>query len=699
VPTVLAAPIRSLIAWGAGVLDRQRGHLFGWVPVAFAVGIGAYFALPDEPGYLFWAGFVAGAAGCLACAIWQGLRAPLLIALTAAHLGFGAAAVRTHAVAAPVLGFRYYGPVEGRIVTIDRSASDKIRLTLDRVVLADMAPARTPARIRISLHGAQGFIDPRPGLTVILTGHLSPPRGATEPGGFDFQRHAWFRKLGAVGYTRTPVLALRPPDPGTLALVIHRTRMALSRSVQAALPGQAGAFAAAILTGDRSGIDLATVEDLRRANLAHLLAISGMHMGMLTGFVFAAMRYGLALWPSVAMRWPCHKLAAATALIAGAVYLALSGGNVATERAFIMVSVMLVAVLFDQRALTLRAVALAGLIVLVRRPEELLGPGFQMSFAATAALIAVFGALRARAWGSWPVWLRWTAALVLSSAVAGLATAPVAAAHFNRVPHFGLIANVLSVPVMGSLVMPAAVLAVLLAPFGLSGLALWAMERGTAWIIGVAGEVSGWDGAVSYVAAPSGVVLPLLALGGLWLILWQGRARVAGALPMVAAFALWAGVERPAVLISDTGGLVGWMTPAGRALSKPAGESFAALNWLAYDGDGATQADAYARGQAVPLKPDGQIWRHETGRGAAERALAACHTANVVVTSAKLDPPAAECLMLDRQKLGTLGAVAVYVRPDGVQLTPTQRHSGRRPWQGPAPERRDGVFAGSIRPN
>ena len=182
-------------------------------------------------------------------------------------------------------------------------------------------------------------------------------------------------------------------------------------------------------------------------------------------------------------------------------------------------------------------------------------------------------------------------------------------------------------------------------------------------------------------------------------ILWQGRARVAGALPMLAAVVLWAGVERPAVLISDTGGLVGWMTPAGRALSKPAGESFAALNWLAHDGDGATQADAYARGQAVPLKPDGQIWRHETGRGAAERALAAGHTADVVGTSAMLEPPAAACLLLDRQKLGDLGAVAVYVRPDGVQLTPTQRPSGRRPWQGAPPKRRDGLLAGSIGAN
>ncbi|MEL6800260.1 MAG: ComEC/Rec2 family competence protein [Pseudomonadota bacterium] len=678
---IALAPVRL----GAAVLDSQRGHLFGWVPVAFAGGIGVYFALPWEPGLSIWIAVGVLGALLLALSVWWGLRAPLLIAFVALAAGFAIAGARTHGVAAPVLSFRYYGPIEGRIVVIDRSASDKVRLTLDQVVLSGVPPARTPARVRVSLHGPQGFIDPRPGLTIILTGHLDAPRGATEPGGFDFQRHAWFRQLGAVGYTRTPVLALTPPDPDAWRLFIHRTRMAISRAVQDAVPGQAGAFAAAVTTGDRSGMALTTIEDLRRSNLAHLLAISGLHMGMLTGFVFAAMRYGLALWPYAALRWPCHKIGALAALAAGAVYLLLSGGNVATERAFIMVSVMLVAVLFDQRALTLRAVALAALIVLVRRPEELMGPGFQMSFAATAALIAVFAEVRDRSFfGQWPAWARWGAALVLSSAVAGLATAPVAAAHFNRVPHFGLIANVLSVPVMGSVVVPAAVLAAMLAPLGLSGAALWVMEKGTAWILSVAAEVSSWNGAISHVPQPSTAVLPLLALGGAWVILWQGRSRALGFAPMAAAFVVWAGVERPVVLISDTGGLVGWMTAEGRALSKPKGESFAAENWLAHDGDSATQALANARADDAPLAPAGQLWRHETGRGAADRATLACETAEVVITSAVIETtgPGA-CRLYDKSALARTGPVAVYDDNGTLRFVPAQRIA-RRPWQRPA---------------
>ncbi|MCE8459442.1 ComEC/Rec2 family competence protein, partial [Rhodovulum sulfidophilum] len=223
-----------------------------------------------------------------------------------------------------------------------------------------------------------------------------------------------------------------------------------------------------------------TIQALRDSNLAHLLAISGLHMGLLTGVIFAALRFALALWPRLALRLPVKKIAAAGALAVGAVYLALSGGNVATERAFIMVAAVLGAVMADRRALTLRAVALAALIVLVLTPESLTQAGFQMSFAATTALIAVFAALRDRPEGGWrpPRWAQGVLAVVISSAVAGAATAPFGAAHFNQVSQFGLLANLASVPLMGLLVMPAAVAAACLAPFGLAGLGLEPMRWG-----------------------------------------------------------------------------------------------------------------------------------------------------------------------------------------------------------------------------
>ncbi|TCP25389.1 competence protein ComEC [Rhodovulum adriaticum] len=650
------------------------------------LGIGLYFALPVEPVGPVLA--VTGAMiGGLAVLAWRLPRlAPVLLIPALIGAGVLVAALRSQQVAAPVLPYRVYGPVEGRVIALDRSQSDVPRLTLDRVWISGLDPAETPARVRISLHGASGLTDPVPGTWLAVTAHLSPPAAPAEPGGFDFRRHAWFQRLGAVGYARSPPVMLAPPERG-VALAVHRARMHLSRALRARMPGDQGAFAAAILTGDRSAISRDTLQDLRDANLAHLLAISGLHMGLLTAVVFGALRYGLALIPPVALRLPIKKIAAIGALLAGAVYLALSGGNVATERAFIMVAVVLGAVLADRRALTLRAVAVAALIVLLLTPESLTGAGFQMSFAATTALVAAFAALRdlPESVPRPPAWLRGPLAVVLSSAVAGAATAPFGAAHFNQVAQYGLLANLLSVPLMGALVMPAAVLAACLAPFGLAGLGLEPMRWGIAWILAVSDHVAGMEGAVWPVVAPGPWVLPLLTLGALFGVVWQGRARALGLVPMAMALLLWAQAQRPVLLIAESGGLMGLMTAEGRALSKPAGDGFVARSWLENDGDRAEQDAAFARPglfgprQAQVAMVGAQRITLLSGRGWAERIAPAC-AAGWVVVPQRVDRPPPGCTLFDRTMLRTTGALALYPDGDGVRRIGARRLAGNRPW-------------------
>jgi competence protein ComEC len=632
-----------LLHWLDAGLQAQRGALMPWSPVALGLGVGFYFAAPIEPDLPFYGvlvGFVLVLAGL--ARRYREKFGPFATVMILVALGVLLAGARAHLVAGPVLYYRYYGPIEGRIVAIDRSASDRVRITLDRVNLARMAPARTPRHVRVSLHGEDVPFAPYPGQTIILTGHLSPPNGPTEPGGFDFQRHAWFQQIGAVGYSRTPVLILTPPDPVEQRL--GRFRHQVSGVIQDRIEGQAGAFAAAVLTGDRSGIEAAPLADLRRSNIAHLLAISGLHMGLLTGFIFFGLRLSLALIAPIALRFPIKKIAAVVALLAGAAYLALSGGNVATERAFVQVGVMFGAVLLDRRAMTLRSVAIAALIVLVHRPESLLGPGFQMSFAATTALVAIFAALRkVVALRNLPSWARFVFALVMSSVVAGAATAPFAAAHFNYVSTYGLIANLLCVPVMGSLVMPAAVLAVILSPFGLEWLAFGAMELGLNWILAVAHWVAHLPGARRAIMMPPGTVLPLITIGALFIILWQGRWRSAGVLPICAAAGLWFIAERPQVLIAASGGLIGVQTEVGRSLSRDRGDGFVAGIWLENDGDLIDQAGAAIRdgwivsgtGRAF-VRSGLDIWHARGGRASAG-VEAACRTHSIVVTTEQIE--------------------------------------------------------------
>ncbi|QYK43512.1 MAG: ComEC family competence protein [Paracoccaceae bacterium] len=677
--------------WIAAPLAAARGRLFPFVPVLIGCGVGLWFMLPADPSprALALAGAIMLAGGVIG---WRGgdTAAPLAIAAFCIAAGFLAADLRARMVDAPRLSFRYYGPVEGRIVTIDRSQADRTRLTLDRVRLADVPPRRTPARVRVSLHGAaEGHGDLWPGQVVILTAHLSPPDGPVEPGGFDFRRMAYFDGLGAVGYARTPVLVWADPEPGEAR--VNRLRSTIRAGVEARLPGDSGAFAAALVTGDRAGLSPAALQALRDSNLAHLLAISGLHMGLLAAFVFAAFRWGFALIPPLALRINAKKVAAVIALLAGAFYLLLSGGNVATERAYVMVAVMLVAVLFDRRALSLRSVAIAGTILLLLQPETLTEPGFQMSFAATVALIAGFGALRGRfSQRSLPWWLAPLAMTLFSSMLAGLATAPVAAAHFNRMADYGLLANLLAVPVMGMLVMPAAVVAGVLAPLGLEGLPLAAMDLGTRWILAVAHGVAALDGAVTTVPVPPGWVLPAMALGALWLIVWPGWARIVGLVPVAVAVAGWALAERPALLISADGALLGLTGAEGRALSAAKGAGFAARQWLENDGDRATQAAAAARpgfdgpGNERSFLLGTLRGLHLTGKDATARLASACARADLVILRGAATGTPPGCLVIDDRMRAETGAIAAWVDGGGLHLRPTE--GARRRWS-PAPRR------------
>lgn len=669
-------------------LAAQRGALFPWMPVALATGIGLYFAAPAEPAVRVLALAGLGAAVlALGAALLGAARAPLPLAMALVLAGFALAGVRAISVAALVLERPAYGAVEGRIRAIDRSQSDRLRLTLDEVWIERVPAGATPERVRVTLHASQEYLSPRPGMRVAMTAWLLPPNGPAEPGGFDFQRHAWFLGIGANGYTRLPVVLVEEPPPAALAERIARLRDGISRAIRTRMPERSGPFAAAILVGDRAHLDTGMVTDLRASNLAHLLAISGLHMGLLTGLSFMLVRGSLALVPPLALRLPLRRIAAVAALVVASIYLLLSGGNVATQRAYVMALVFLGAILLGRRALSLRSVAVAALVVLVARPESLVEPGFQMSFAATTALVAVFAVLRERfPASSGRGVMRGTLALVVSSLTAGLATAPVAAFHFNQFASYGLIANLLSVPVMGLVIMPGALLALALAPLGLASFGLAISGFGIEWVLEVAARVASLEGAVRPVAQPGSPWLPSMAFAGLFWCLWQGSGRLLG--PLLLAVTLLAGQgggARPELLVSPEARLVGLMTPEGRVLSRPRGEGFSAGVWLRGDGDPASQQQAAARAGFEPV-PEGRAFAFSGGRGLLlEHAdtdpgalLDLCVRYRLIIAPALQAPPT-PCRVIDARLLAG-GAVAVRQRGGELRVIDTATAQGRRLW-------------------
>jgi competence protein ComEC len=680
------AAVGRILIWPLQVLQEARGTLFPWIAVFIGIGISVWFAMPEEPGLPSYGLALALLAfGVIGRFRGAEVLHPLFIITASLAMGWLASGVRVHLQAAPMLEFRYYGPVEGRIVGIDRSQSDALRLTLDRVVLRDMAPEETPLRVRVSIQGEQSWLKPFPGQTVILTASLAAPDGPVEPGGFDFRRMAFFDRLGAVGYTRNPVLLLEPAAAGDA--LIDRLRSHMADGMRAQMPGDAGAFAAGAMTGDRSGITQETVQALRDSSLAHLLAISGMNMAFLVTFVFGLIRYGVALIPPLALRVNAKKLAAVVSFGVAFFYLLLSGANVATERAFIMVSVMLGAILLDRRALTMRSVALSAVILLLIRPESLMEPGFQMSFAATVALIAGFAALDAAVFRErMPRWMVPVFMLVLSSVIAGVATAPYAAAHFNRFTDYGLLANLLTVPVMGAVVMPAGAVAALLAPFGLEALPLWVMELGSRWILFVAHWVAGLDGSVTAIPTPGPFVLPLITLGGIWVILWRGRVQALGPAMIAVALVMWSMATRPELLITADGKLLGLLGPEGRALSANAGGGFAAQTWLENDGDLSEQKLASARPGFKGRK--GEKWFRIgdldavslTGKGAQEKLADICASGALVILADIAEAPPEGCRLIDQSTLRNTGALAVWLVEDGLEVVTTR--NATRLWSG-----------------
>lgn len=622
-----------------------------------------------------------------------------ILALCLVSVGFAAATLRSRMVEAPTLAEAMDVTVEGRIVEITRSRTDRRRVLLEDVVIYGLSRDVTPERVRVTMLGGAFARDVRVGDRIAVFAHVGPPGAPVEPGGFDFRRWAWFEAIGAVGFARGPTMEAPPAAvEGPLDRIadwVARARGALSRGIQAGIPGENGAFASAILTGSRDGVAQPALDALRDSNLAHLLAISGLHMGLLTALIYGAVRLALALIPRASLYWNVRKIAAGAALAAALAYLVLSGASVATQRAFVMAAAALVALMLDRAPISLRALAAAAMVILLLRPESLLNVGFQMSFAATAALIAFYEEARDRRWfargdedGALRAVVRYAAALAVTSLIAGLATAPFAGLAFHRFASYGLLANLLAVPVMAFWVMPAGIASAALAPFGLEAPALWLMGEGIGVILAIARFAAGLPGAVRPVPAAHDAVLPLIALGGLWLCLWRTRLRLLGLAPLAAGLAMWISVDsRPPLLVAPGGSAMGLVGPQGRAVDRARGAGYAIESWLEADGDLASQAVAAARpgldrdDRGATGELDGWTVTLIRGRVAKEALGARCEPRTLLIAPSARSEVEGGCVFLGRAALERMGAVSAEPAPGGgLYLRGALLDAAHRPW-------------------
>ncbi|MED5545451.1 MAG: ComEC/Rec2 family competence protein [Pseudomonadota bacterium] len=561
--------LSSALAAIEGFLSQSCRDRVPWLSVAFGTGIAAWFALP-KPSQ--WAGLIAlcCAASLATRVCWRRCGAfqtvsqaffwvPLMVA-AGCVLIWG----RSMMVGTPPIERPLYGAFTGRVLAVEpQSAQSRRRLV---VATRDQASGRA-LKIRLNLPDelSEGesvrSAEISEGSLIQFEARIMPPAAPLLPGGYNFARTAWFVGLAGSGTILKPVTVLEPAMGGEASLA--RIRRGLAGHVRELVDERANGIAVALVTGDRGGITADDAQAMRDSGLAHLLAISGLHVTAVIGLIYFLSVRTLALWPALALRVRLPVLASGLAALGGIGYTLLTGAQVPTVRSCIAALLVLGALALGREALSLRILAVAAFAVMFLWPEAVVGPSFQMSFAAVLAIVAlstsapVRNFLGPREESAWMRGVRWFGMLMLTGLVIELALMPIALFHFHKAGLYGSLANLVAIPLTTFVIMPGVVLA-LAADIVSLGAPLWAVVGWTInAVLGLAHWVSAQPGAVTLVPGMGEVAFTLFLAGGFWLALLVGKARLLGALPCVVGSLVLYNQAPPDLLIAGDGRNVG----------------------------------------------------------------------------------------------------------------------------------------------
>lgn len=739
--------------------EGERDQLPLWLPVALGMGIVAWFVLPAPPE---WTAAMSGlgAIGLAAVAVGRFDRASRVVAVGAlmAALGIALSWWRASEVAAPVLARPAIVTMTARVDSVEPlPARELVRVRLAPIALVPdagrgveaggrlpiVAPPRRgrgpgcdkesesahgaqpgpgfrrggggcggtgeayqrpapvlPPQVRINLAQADAPAGLSTGAVIKLRARLMPPNEATVPGAYDFRRVAWFDGLGATGKGLAPVTVMTP-GAGSNGL-----RAALSAHIEANLPGSAGGIASALATGDEGAISQDDSDAMRRSGLAHLLSVSGLHItAAVMATIWAATRL-LALFPWLALRVRIPVVAAGAGAFAAIGYTLLTGSQVPTMRSCVASLLVLTALAMGREAITLRLVAAGAFVVLLLWPEALMGPSFQLSFAAVAAIVALHEQATVKSWfekrdeSRWRKWARELGSLLLTGLVVEAALAPIALYHFHKSGLFGAFANIVAIPLTTFVIMPAEALALAADAIGIGAPFWWATNKALALLLWIAHAAAGAPGSLAMLPAMPGGAYALMILGGLWVALWRSAVRIAGLLPF-AIGAVWAlATPPPDLLVTGDGQHVAIRTADGRIAVLRDRTGDYARNTLAEnagtDGEALLLSEqpfaSCSRDACLALvKSSGRTWRVLATRSLyqlpIEQLAAACKTADIVISDRRLPRRCMpRWLKLDAAVLRRTGGLAISL--SSGRIVTVRQPGDRHPWI-PASSRSD----------
>ncbi len=583
----------------SAIIDKERERLILWIPVLFGVGIFGYFNRTSEPdlkittSILFVSILITSK---IAKSRINLLLTYLLVIITTIISGFTVAAIYSASLTSPIVN------VKDEVVWI-RATVDKMETmtTGKRVILSDLdlwqpppirkfAAEHTPDKIRLTIRTKMENITP--GDRVSVKAILSPPPPKpVYPAGYDFAQFAYFNKIGAVGFSIADVKIRKKHDD----ITIEKIRNATSQRITEALSEdkqKSAKIAVALLTGEKSGIDKSILESMRQAGLGHLLAISGLHMTLVMATSFFVIRLFLAAIPAIALRYNIKKIAAASALITGLIYLFLTGTPISARRAYIMAGIFFTTILLDRLGTIMRPVAISAIFIMILSPESVTTPSFQMSFAAVIGLIAafehsssLFRNKKTEGLNIIKMLLLYTAGVIFSSLVAGLVTLPFSVYHFGRHANYGILANMVAIPLTSFWIMPFGILSLLLMPFGLESIALIPMEWGIRILIDYSFYISSMSNANIAIAEPNNVTIIFTTISLLWICLWRSIIRYIAIVPIIIGFYLiFNPPEGPDIIVNEKG-LFATRTIDGKlAFASFRGSRYVRSVWLKING-------------------------------------------------------------------------------------------------------------------
>lgn len=448
---------------------RYDQFILGYA-LSLIVGLSCYFALNFEPNIL-----QSAVMAMVTGLVWFICRRYLWARFLSGCLFFFISAFfigsfRTGMQAAPVLKQGIENVVVSGIVEEASITMDTQHVIVGHVTIKGYPPEDTPKRV--SLNMIYTFPELPVGASVQLTTSLYPPMLPAVNGSYEFARSYWFQQIGALGQIHS-IDELIMPSVTSFHEKVERIRRKIADRLMQVLSFEQAQAAVPLVIGDQSIVSQELYDLYRYAGIAHILSVSGFHLSLLAGLIFFVIRFGLALFPIIALRYNTKKAAAFISLLVVTGYLFLSGAHIPAVRAYIMISLSLVAILFDRNPLSLNFVAFAALVMLICRPEFIINIGFQLSFMAVLALVCLFEKFIRpfKAKRIEEITLRHKIKMLIVSILivdflATLATTPFILYHFNQFATYGFLGNLMTGLLFSFFIMPLLLLGVVMMPFG-----------------------------------------------------------------------------------------------------------------------------------------------------------------------------------------------------------------------------------------